>query len=146
VRMVVIYDKCPNGAAPGISDVFQTVADSPAGVTMDYIECPMELKNRRRFKMLMDKCYTIGNVWDTDDAGAITVKVGSGSPPVRYINKFIKLKGKTTVYGSTSATIGATNEGAIYVWVCTNVYGPADGDGASESCGLHGMVRLRYTG
>lgn len=154
VRLIVIWDKYPNGVQAGTGDVFQVAGDS-GGAQIENVMAPMELKNRRRFKVLSDQLFSLGVIQDMtcNSTGQInnpnTFFAGS-PPPVKYITKYIKLKGKSTTYGSTAATIGATNEGAIYVWCATSVWGPLDGTISGsiqgEACGVIGTCRLRYTG
>jgi len=154
VRLVVVWDRYPNGAQAAASDIFQITEDggSPG---IENVMAPMELKNRRRFKMLADKLFTIGTISNTttNSTGQPTdpsTYYGTGSPATKYINLYLKLKGRETTYGSTANTIGATNEGAIYVWACSSVWGPIDGTIAGtiqgEACGVIGTSRLRYTG
>lgn len=155
VRLVVIWDKYPNGAQATAADVFQTTEDG-GNPAIENIMAPMELKNRRRFKMLADKIFQMGTQEDTtcNSTGQPANPnpfTSFGAPATKYMNLYIKLKGRETTYGGTSAAIGSTNEGAILVWATTSAWGPIDGNigGAGiqgEACGVIGISRLRYTG
>ena len=69
-RMILLYDCQTNGAAPAITDVI-TSATSTA---------PLNLNNRDRFKILMDKQWAVAGVQANQ----------AGSPTVHQFKKFKK--------------------------------------------------------
>lgn len=142
VRVCVIWDKYPNGVQAATSEIFQVSADTGGGI--QNVMAPMELKNRRRFRMLSDKVYALGTV--NNQVSTQTSRLSFGAPPVKYINQYIKLKARETTYGATGATIGACNEGALLIWACSSEEGPLDGTSQAYACGVIGTARLRFTG
>jgi hypothetical protein len=101
VRMLVVYDMQPNGAAPAITDVLNTAS------TVDHIN----LNNRDRFKILVDKCVPIGANVNT------ATQAYSNGKNVYYIKKYLNLnlKGCSEVlYSGTGSTIASIATGSIY--------------------------------
>jgi len=98
VRVMVFYDSQTNGSAPAVSDVLTTgVYDSP-----------LNLNNRDRFKIIIDKYYTMGAAVYT--SGALT----AGSPYPTYCKKFKKCS-LEVVFGGTGATVGSIQSGGLFM-------------------------------
>lgn len=98
VRVMVVCDNQANGAAPAVTDIL--VAADPVS--------PMNLNNRDRFRVLMDK--VINHAGAVFAAGALT----NGSPSMRSIKKYIKLN-MESIYSGTGATVGSLASGALYL-------------------------------
>lgn len=98
-RIIIFYDCQTNGAAPIAGDVLKSGTD--------YLS-PLNLNNRDRFKILMDKLVSMNpNVYT---AGAVT----AGDP----VNKTWKLYKKITmdtVFAGTNNTVASISTGSIYL-------------------------------
>lgn len=119
LRMLVIYDRQPNGAMPTINDILQSRQDT--GVATNSNMSEINLDQRDRYIILRDKMWYAPPC--TNTAGVLTN--GPSFPGNQLcsfeINEFIKLKGLTTHYKASSnpAVIGDINTGALYVYFGT---------------------------
>lgn len=96
-RLMVIYDTQTNSAAtPAVTDIL---------VSAD-VNSPMNLNNRDRFHVVMDKKYTFYPTAYT--AGAIT----AGNPVTRWCSKY-KKHSKDVIFSGTAATIGSIQTGSL---------------------------------
>lgn len=98
LRVMLIYDTQTNSAAPIITDILNAAS----------IQSPMNLNNRDRFQVLMDKHYPMNP--DAYAAGAVT----SGNPVLRQI-KIYKKMWKETIYSGTTAAVGSVQSGALWL-------------------------------
>jgi len=99
-RVVIIYDTQPNsGSLPAGTDIF--VANDP--------HSPMNLNNRDRFKVLVDKKGQLGS-YLTSAGGTII----SGAPQNAWWSKYKKCNLETVFSGTTNA-IGSMATGSIYI-------------------------------
>lgn len=97
VRLLVLYDtQCNSAAVPATTDIL-VAAD---------VNAPMNLNNRDRFHILMDKKYTF------NPATYTTGNVTGGNPVTRWCTKYKKLN-KETIYSGTGATTGSIQTGSI---------------------------------
>lgn len=119
-RVLVVYDRQPNGAFPNITDVIQ--ARDQTGATSNSGVSPVNLDQRDRITILRDYQVYLPSV--TNTAGVLTngpAHQCNGNP--LEFSLFIKLKGLITHFKSSSAptTIADMNTGAIYlVCLCFN--------------------------
>lgn len=100
IRIVIVYDKESNGAAPTIasgatSDIFAN----------DFINTPNNLNNRDRFITLVDE---------------VVESLGTGGPQAFYRKGYRKLSLPMVFNGITTATITAIQTGAVYAVVWQN--------------------------
>lgn len=101
-RLMIIQDKQSNGAVPTIANVLQTG---------NYID-PINLDNRERFNVLMDKLYTFFPA--STSAGPI---IGGGNPITKTVKVYKKLN-LATIFSGVGATIGSIQTGGIWMlWV-----------------------------
>jgi hypothetical protein len=98
LRLMVICDEQPNGAAPIITDILQT-ADHLA---------PLNLNNRGRFKVLYDKMLNMP-AWTTS-AGALV----NGSPRIAYAKIFKKMT-VPVIFNGTGSTVGSIQTNSVYI-------------------------------
>jgi len=114
VRIMVIYDRQANGAAPAIADLIQTVDQAAANTTSAF--SGVNLNNRDRFIVLRDTRIVPST--NTVTAGAITT-AGPIDPltPLTNIDMFIKLPSLITQYkaDSSPAVIGDIASGALWL-------------------------------
>lgn len=96
-RVLVVYDSQPNGAA------ISTVANILSAATSLSFN---NLDNRSRYKVLIDKAYTIGG----DSIAANQVRTGSPSVHTIEERRTFKLP---SIYNTTTAVITAISTGAL---------------------------------
>lgn len=129
LRMVVVWDKQPNGATiPVWNDVFG-ITDQ-GGAESSTILAPVRYDNMSRFSVVAEHTFETGP--DIVSATGITIP----------FDKFIKLGGRETVFSSTNnpMTIADIGSGALYIyWRAHNngTTGAWDVDATS-------VARLRY--
>lgn len=109
MRMVVVWDKQPSGAAvPSFDDIFGHT-DQSGTETTTFLD-PLKYDNTGRFSVVMDKTFTHNpcGPWGTG------VK-GRTEQPFDY---FINLKNRQTIFSgqSTPMTIADISTGALYVY------------------------------
>lgn len=98
VRLNLVWDRQPNGATPLTSDIYREV-DSGGTPAVRSIS-PLNLNNRKRFKIL----------WDWKE------NFGQGSNQSAYFDMYRKLKGVTIFNGTLTATITVIDYGALYLF------------------------------
>lgn len=130
VRMVVVFDRQANGAAPTWANIMtsQNIAGTTSSTYLDMVN----LDNRDRFVILRDRIFGVGPVNNT-----ATQSYASGDNPV-LVSEYIRLPGLETVYNAgTAGTIGDITSGSIYVfWIASQ----ANASGAT----LQASYRLRF--
>lgn len=111
VRLTLLWDKQPSGAAlPSFDQIFGVTDQFGAEACPDYT-CPPRYDNMSRFKVLKDwycdlKCEFINPTGATPDYKAIA-----------QIDEYLKLKGLETVFSGQSnpCTIADISSGALYL-------------------------------
>lgn len=94
-RVLIVYDKQSNGAAPTQSAILQTPTNA-----LDWSIIGNNLDNRDRFKVIYDKKGRL-----------------CGADPCHIREKYIKLKGREVMFQGTGATINDISTGSLYLWV-----------------------------
>jgi len=129
LRLLLIYDSSPNGAAPNIAALLQD--SNAAGATT--WNSQLNLTNRERFKIIRDL-----QTW-SDGANTAGFPTSVKDPhKSTVVDMFVKLKGLETVYnGTNGGTISDITSGALFlVAVCDNQ--------VANECELDYTSRLRY--
>lgn len=120
-RMLIVYDRQPNGAAPAITEVLQSRDQTGTAATSSQSE--INLDQRDRFVILRDKQWYLPPVTNTANVltNGPTYPAGE-SENTWEINEFIKMKGLVTHYKSSSnpTTIADINTGAVYLLFIQN--------------------------
>lgn len=98
IRMLVIYDRQPNGVALTAANVLQGGS---------YID-PINLDNRDRFSVIADKMMTFNPV-------QYSTALPSGGNPANKHVKIYKKMNLTTQYSGTGATVGSIQTGSVYI-------------------------------
>lgn len=98
VRVIVFYDTQTNGVLPTIAQLLQN----------SQFDDPLNLDNRDRFRIIMDKFIGMNPV--TYTAGALT----AGAPVVKTLTKYRKFKLEGIFSGVTS-TVGSIATGGIFI-------------------------------
>lgn len=109
LRMVVVWDQQPSGTLPTFDTIFGHTYQDATEET-DYYD-PLRYDNTGRFRVLKD-CRYISNPQAGVTSTVETVL------PTYYIDEYINLKVKESVYSSDSTpmTISDVSTGAIYVF------------------------------
>lgn len=106
VRMMLVYDKSPNGTAPGVADVIANLNSDGSYATA--FNSGIKMSNKKRFVMLRDKIYNLG----------------ISGPGTRAVKFFVK-KRMETIYSGTAdpPAIAQVISGAIYLFIfCSGGY------------------------
>jgi len=115
IRLMLVYDRQANGAAPVITDILDSAAMSSQ----------KNVANRDRFLVLRDM------VFDMNSFGAATA-AASNVQMVKTV--FVPLKGLMTTYNAGAAGVGSITTGALYlVYFSTTGAGAADIDVAAST-------------
>jgi len=96
-RHMLIYDSQSNGAAPAIGDILQNSS----------INDPMNLNNRDRFKVLVDKFITMGA------AQYATGTLTAGSPTAKQVSVYRKCN-LEQIFNNTGSSVTSIQTGALY--------------------------------
>lgn len=121
-RMIIFYDKQPNGAAPAVTDLL--VSASPSA--------QLNLNNRDRFEILADKTWVFDPYFFSTTA---TQSYGSASRQIYAIKKYKKLGNRDVIFGGNAGTIADINTGALYMFFI--------GDQAAAGDDLNAIVSTR---
>lgn len=140
-RILLVYDRQPNGAFPSIADILLDYGNDGTTFTSSFSK--MNLNNVERFAILRDSRLAMPSNYE----GAAAALDGGLASIMPYgesqnkINWFVKLKDLETHYKSTTnpAAIGDIATGALYLVTLGNV--------AAASAGflLVYNARLRFT-
>lgn len=122
VRIVLIYDKAPNGVLPAITDIFDPTSTFTS---------MLDLNNADRFVVIADEMSE--QVQEKTGAGVVGQALCSGTC-YRKINM-------ESVYGSAGGTITDVKTGAIYIMMC----GDATTLPTSATFAVSALTRIRYT-
>jgi len=90
IRMIIVYDKQSNAAAPAVTDVFTT----------DNFNSMNNISNRDRFVTLVDQ---------------IIPTISTSSEPVQHLEVYKKLNLPVQYNAGTAGTIGDITSGAMYM-------------------------------
>jgi len=119
-RLLIVSDSQTNGAAPLLTDILKEATSTSQ----------LNLNNRDRFKVLIDKQYVVAPIVTSTTNQYAT----SGSPTNYSIKKYKKLNHEV-LFNGTSSTVGSISTGAIWmVWV---------GDKADDTAQPTGAVSVR---
>lgn len=146
MRIMIVYDRAPNGAAATLGDVLQTVTQAgTASVTM---YSGINLANRERFRVYADKrislpacpAFTQGPYPVTVPAATIAMNVNGSHGP---LEQFIFLNRAESVYAGTAGTVGDLKTGALLMFVFTDATILANAAASGWYCDYE--TRLRFT-
>lgn len=113
VRMVVLYDRQPNGAKPNFSEIFASYDNK--GVKSSMFLSPMDPSQTSRFRLLRDKVYTLNPM---RDSGAVAAAFHD-----KKVKEYVKIPNLETMFSNTSdpPTIADISTGALYVGFITDL-------------------------
>jgi len=120
LRVVVVWDSQANGAALTTTDLFES------SNVADVLVSPLNLSNRERFQVVMDKVYNLGGLGAVD-----------GVPPdTIHIEKFKKMNKIVTFNGGNAGTVGDIATNSLYLITFGSV------GTASPSTSYHSRIRF----
>lgn len=96
-RIMIVYDSQPNGALPAVTDVLQQAT----------AVSPLNLNNRDRFRVLLDKRFALGP-YNT------TVSSSVADRTCMHLNKYRKCN-VDTIYDGTTAAIADIQSGSVFM-------------------------------
>lgn len=102
-RILIVYDRQSNGAAPIITDVLKS--SSPMA--------QVNLNNRDRFQILWDKCWFMG-------ASNNTATQAVSPSPNGFCGKKFKRLNHEVLYGGTTSAIASIQTGSIYIFALSD--------------------------
>ena len=133
-RIMVIYDRQPNGALPAISNILRQYDQSSTSYTTAL--SGINPDQRERYLVLMDERVVLPAVNTSGFTGAV-----DGVNKTFNINRYIKMANLKTHYSADSApaVIGDIATGAVYILTLGSIASPNEGWKFTASW------RLRYT-
>jgi len=126
VRFMLLWDFQANGLAPVITDILG-FNDTPV-TTANELTAAMNMSNRERFKVLVDKRIPVGSTVATQAFGPVAV----------HAEKFRKCNQIVTYNGGVAGTVADIATGSLYVVLMTTT-------GGAANVSLVGNVRIRFT-
>lgn len=122
LRFMLIWDHQANGAAPTLADILET-----GGTAASAITSPLNMSNRERFKVLVDKRIPIGQTVATQAFGPVPV----------HAEKFRKCNQIVTYNGGNAGTVADIATDSLYAVLFTTA--------GTANVSLVGNVRIRFT-
>lgn len=125
-RMILFVDSQPNGAAPATTDLLVAATTTSQ----------LNLNNRDRFTILVDKVYNFGAQM-ADAASGLQLT----TPPwIQHFEVYKKIGIKTTFNAGNAGTVADINTNSLYqLFICDN------GAVAANAVVYTGTTRLRFT-
>jgi len=136
-RIMVVYDRQPNGAAPSTADLLTSYAS--AGTTTSTVFDHLNPNNKERFLVLMDDRLAFADSLKATAANAATQGAVDFSKNEVNINRFIKLRGLTTRYKASTGAIGDISIGSLLLFTFGSIAA------GTEAYGVNLSARLRFT-
>lgn len=125
-RLLIVFDKQTNGAAPAYSDIIKS--QNISGTTSSTIFDMINLDNRDRFEIIRDLYYTTGGIDTT------ATQTWATSPLIINVNIYVKLGNRETVYNAgTAGTVGDIQSGSLYFFLISDQVNAA-GVSANLAC------------
>lgn len=120
-RVLVVYDRQANAAAPAWSDVIQCVTSG--GSASSSVRDGLNLANRERFVILIDERMTFPCVTDTAGSFSSIGNLGSSekNPGMFNFDRYVKLHGLESHFNNTNGgTIADIQTGSIVMFFVTD--------------------------
>lgn len=121
-RILIVYDRQTNGTVPTPADIL-----NPAS-----IPGMRNLENRKRFKILMDKTYTL----NTNYTGAATVYDATNNH--HFIEYYRKLEHPVTFNSGSAGTVADISTGSLYMLTLGSVVA------GTAACAISMCSRVRF--
>jgi len=127
VRYIILVDMQPNGALPALTDILKTA--HPAS--------PLNLNNRDRFKILLDKQWALDPYYLNTTATTAAASMNNQCKVFKY---YKKCNVETIFNGTNGGTIADITSGAVLRVILGNQ--AVDADDTAE---ITSSVRVRFT-
>jgi len=134
VRIMVIYDRQPNGAIPTIGSVLASV-DNSGAITSTATD-HTNISKRSRYQVLCDIRQPL--YAQTVTAGVLTNNAYNAPLDSINISKYLKLHGLVTEYEGSAGTVADITTGSLHLLTLGTVAA------ASEGYELRASFRLRF--
>lgn len=138
VRMLVVYDRQPNGAYPNLSNILANINEAGTVSAFDP-DGDLNVNNMERFTVLMDEWHIVPAV-DNNLHVVNTALVGPTNVECFQVDRYIKLRGLEQKYSANSSPMVIANQttGALYILSCGSIAA------GSEPYCWYGKARLRF--
>lgn len=114
-RIMVIYDKQTNNAAPVYTDIL--TAYNAAGATSSSSYDGLNQNNRKRFKILMDERINLPGTGVGGVTGINTNQETEMNSTKMNISRYIKLNGLPTCFSASAGNVTDITTGGLFVFV-----------------------------
>lgn len=143
VRVMVVYDRQPNGTYPAANDLLNSLnqANALTNPTLDdLVTTNLNPNNFERFTVIMDKSFTLPSFESTQDTVTNNGPTGDGMKSPWWIDEYIKLKGLECCYKGTTnpEVVGDVTTGNLFI-MCVGENAPI-----STPWAFKGTARLRF--
>jgi len=129
VRVLLVWDKQTNGTAVTTTTLFASTDYSLALINMD---------NRDRFAILMDKVYGTPNTASSLGFPSQTIGNIGG---IFMLKKYKKLNHETVFNSGSAGTVSDITTGSLYLIIVTDADATVNSD---EGWSIEGNIRIRY--
>lgn len=127
VRVVVVYDKEANGAAPATTDVFQTAIVANASSMMN-------LNNSHRFTIIMDEKFCFGQLVITGAPAS-----AASAPTCYQLDRYVKFKLESIANATFNGAITNIFTGSFYLFAFSDTVAASNPPQV-----VSGMSRIRF--
>lgn len=118
LRVMVVYDRQPNGSAPAISDILQNVDLGGTSSTTSY--AGLNMNNSERFLVIQDTRLNIPNGY-VQSLNEGTASIIDYNGTMQNMDRFSKLKGLQTHFKGTAGSITDVASGALWLVTFGNI-------------------------
>lgn len=136
-RIMIVYDKQPNGALPNIADLIYDQPNSATDQGVSNLTSGINMNNKDRFEIIRDiRLYLPGGNTNTAATGCVTA-----TSDCCHIESYSKLAGRETHYkaDSSPSVIGDIATGSLFMVAFSNA------GVATAPWALEASVRLRFS-
>ncbi|UYD39112.1 MAG: capsid protein [Wigfec virus K19_292] len=113
LTMYIVWDRSPNGISPAVNDIIQSVDNFGTTFNSNYGFPDWNFK--QRFLILKKKEWLMPGTVSAASTSAPPTSISPQNQQQNFMfKKYIKLKGLTTEYSYTAATVGSIGTGALW--------------------------------
>jgi len=142
-RVMIIYDRQPNGQYPAINDILNSLDQTNVltNPVLSYLATTnLNPNNFERFTVLMDKSFTAPTYETEGDTATCTGPTGNGQNSPWWIDEYIKLRGLECCFKGTTnpEVVGDLSTGNLFI------LSVGESVAALTSWAFQGTARLRF--
>lgn len=104
-RMIIVYDKQSNGAAPAYTDVIRS--QNVSGVNSSSAADMINLDNRDRFIILRDRAFAMSQ------QSTVATQAVAGSNTDLFVDEYLRINMETIYNAGTAGTVGDITTGGF---------------------------------